>query len=45
MELLCCKSLLFVRLLILILMSCVTEQQINKEELGTTTERGENGLY
>lgn len=40
MELLCCNSLLFVRLLILILMCCVTEQQINKEELGTTTERG-----
>lgn len=43
MELLCCNSLLFVRLLILILMSSVTEQQINKEELGTTTERGEMG--
>lgn len=43
MELLCCNSLLFVRLLILIPMSCVKEQQINKEELGTTTERGKMG--
>lgn len=43
MELLCCNSLLFVSLLIPILMCCVTEQQINKEELGTTTERGKMG--
>lgn len=43
MELLCCNSLLFVRFLILILMSCLTEQQINKEELGTTTERRKMG--
>lgn len=43
MELLCCNSPLFVSLLIPILMCCVTEQQINKEELGTTTERGKMG--